>query len=70
MTDTEPCPYCHGSGTRIVPPPPKKRGGQVGRGRSHGYESTYSAGCHCPLCTAAHREADTRRRRRKQAADA
>ena len=59
----EPCPHCHGTGFRVTPPPPKARGGQKGRGRTHGYESTYGYGCRCDLCKAAHREGWKRRKR-------
>jgi hypothetical protein len=59
---TEPCPFCHGTGKRIKPPPPKTSGGQPNKhGRTHGYESTYVAGCRCDLCRAAHREGKKRR---------
>lgn len=59
---TEPCPHCNGTGRRIVPPEPQPKGGQTRRGRTHGYESTYAAGCRCDVCRAAHREGVARRK--------
>lgn len=58
------CGYCRGTGTRIKAPPPKQRGGQTTPGKTHGYESTYVCGCRCPLCRAAHRDGNARRRKR------
>jgi hypothetical protein len=70
VTATEPCPYCDGTGRRIVPPPPKPVGGTGKRGRNHGYEATYMDGCRCELCKAAHREGDKRRARARRRAEA
>ena len=63
----EQCPFCHGTGRRVVPPPPRKRGGTTKRGRTHGYESTYQSGCRCELCRAARREGERRRKLRREA---
>jgi hypothetical protein len=62
---TEPCPFCDGTGQRPLAPPPRPRGGYKHRGRTHGYESTYGAGCRCELCRAAHRQGTARRRAQK-----
>ena len=56
--ELEPCPVCRGSGFRLVPPPGEPRPGAHAnrKGRRHGFESTYSYGCRCDLCKAAHRQ--------------
>lgn len=62
---TEPCPFCDGTGRRLVAPPAQPGPGyQVRRnsGPTHGYESTYMAGCRCDLCRAARRAGSARRR--------
>lgn len=72
VTTYEPCPFCDGTGQRVVPPPARARGGSGKlnhRGRSHGYESTYKIGCRCELCRAAHREGTARRKRERQHGD-
>ena len=65
----ESCPFCNGTGLRVVAPPPGKRGGwnRRGKGRRHGYESTYQAGCRCEWCRAAHRTGAARRKAAKEA---
>lgn len=62
--DSEECPHCEGTGRRIVPPPAMSGPGlSAGNGgRTHGYESTYIAGCKCMACRAAHREGVKRRK--------
>lgn len=63
---SEPCPHCDGTGRRAVPPAPGPRGGtQLGHtlgGKQHGYEATYTTGCRCDLCRAAHRVGAARRK--------
>lgn len=63
MTGTEPCPWCDGTGRRLVPPPPDTRGGRRTGGRRHGYVATYTWGCRCELCRAAWRVYHAKRRR-------
>lgn len=67
--NTEPCPHCDGTGERLVPPPPARRGGQRRTGqRRHGYAGTYTAGkCRCDLCRAAWREYVRNRKQRSAA---
>ena len=66
----EPCPFCGGTGSRPVPPPPSLPGvgNRPGEGRRHGYEATYMSGCHCDLCMAAHRVGVARRKAAKRGA--
>lgn len=67
LPDAVACPHCDGTGKRIVPPPPRPHGGDLGRGRTHGYEGTYQAGCRCALCRAAHRDYSAELKRRRKA---
>lgn len=73
VPETEPCPFCDGTGERLKPPPPLNRGYNADRTpgvRRHGYSGTYSNGCRCEACRAAWREASARwKARRREGAE-
>jgi hypothetical protein len=72
LVDTEPCPYCDGTGSRAVMsvPPPKPVGRPPGSTvAQHGTNSTYCGGCRCRPCKDAHRAYEKARKARRYIAE-